>query len=801
MPHAAATDWTWFPWGVLRGAGFPIRHVEQLRSSVVCDAANEVIASDHEVARTAHTLQHALRAVVSASQRRRLARAVRARRPITASEPAIAPRIAEWNACLHRRDASFASFLDVSAREHAASTRRLHAVFEDDALRRAVLWQNRSAVKDLTKTRDSWDERTLLKYIARYSTKNDTIGFFGPVVWLTVVEEPGFATFRSGPSLALRTSLSFEVWPIARIAEQLAESKDLRRWLSPRRSALCRVQGRQVFMPPSQPLAMSDEDVDLLIRCDGDRTAQDITRGSAEAMRRLETLYEKGIIAWTLDCPLHQHPERAIARVASRIEDDQVQARVESDLVWIHDTTASLLAAMDTAPALERALARVDREFERRYSTQSVRSAGQYYAGRTLTYIDCERDASLTLKHDLMRALVAGVRPILLSLRWYTYTVARRLVDGVGALVPIREHRPLASVFPAIMGLVWSTVRTVADEYRGTWRSLLSIDPTLRTVDLDAESLTAAVSSALSAPHPGWPMARVHNPDVLIASASADELARGQYSLILGEIHASLPSMFQSAIFWTAPDPDAIRHAFHAFVPRPPIVNEQSPRLNLGSFFGDAAQLWLPDEPVTHRHVKSIADFDVVHDADGVRIRDVITGDVWPLPVFFDIILSRSTFHIDPFDQPDATHWPRLRIGHVVVARERWRLAANEVGLRRRRPEDSRARSDHFLAVRRWAAANGVPRHVFARSPKEPKPLFLDLESQPSVAFLIHLLRQAAEGPTPDAVTITEMIPAPPDCWMHDAADNRYTSEVRLLAIDPVPYPVTPTHPGGSEVL
>lgn len=801
MTHLAATDWTWFHWGVLRGAGFPVRHVEQLRSGVVCDAAHEVIARDYEVAQTARTLQQTLRAVVSASQRRRLARAVRARRPIAVSEPTVAQQITDWNACLHRRESSFESFLDASAREYVVSTRRLQAIFEDDALRRAVLWQNRSAVKDLTKARDSWDERTLLKYIARYSTKNDTIGFFGPVVWLTVADEPGFATFHSGPSLTLRTSLSFEVWPIARIAEQLAEHKDLRPWLSPRRSALCRVQGRHVFLPPSQPLVMSDEDVDLLLGCDGHRTARDITGGSAEAMRRLETLCEKGIITWTLDCPLHQHPERAIARVASRVEDEPVRARVESDIAWIHDTTASLVAAMDTAPALELALARADREFEQRYSTRSIRSAGQYYAGRTLTYIDCERDASLTLKSDLMRALMAGARPLLLALRWYTYTVAQRLVDGVGALVPIREHRPLASIFPSIMGLIWSTVRTVADEYRDKWRNLLSIDPTLRTVDFDADSLTAAISSAFSAPHPGWPLARVHNPDVLIASASADELARGHFSLILGEIHASLPSMFQAAIFWTAPDPDAMRHAFHAIVPRPPIVNEQSPRLDLGSFFGDAAQLWLPDEPVTHGHVKSIADFDVVHDTDGVRIGDVTTGDVWPLPAFFDIILSRSTFHIDPFDQPEATHWPRLRIGDVVVARERWRLAANEVGLRRSRPEDSRARSDHFLAVRRWAAANGVPRHVFARSPKEPKPLFLDLESQPSVAFLIHLLRQVSEGPTPDAVTVTEMIPAPQDCWLHDAADNRYTSEVRLLAIDPVPYPLTLPRPGGSEVL
>lgn len=788
MNVANRAGWTWFPWGVLRGAGFPVQRVGILQDNAACDAADELIACDREVERAAGAVRPKLLAL-GGSPRRRLARALRARRSIVASEPDIAQEVADWNETLRRRDLSFTSFLEIYERTRVDSVQRLHAAFADDGVRRAVLWQNRRSIGDLARAKNSWDERTLLKYITRYSTKNDTIGFFGPVAWFRLVNEPGFAAFRCGPSVIRRTSLSFEVWPIARIAELLSGRGDLRPWLSPRRSASCRLEGRHVFLPPDQRLVMSDEDVDLLAHCDGQRSAHEIAGGLPDAMSRLEGLHEKGLITWTLDCPLEQHPEEAIARLAERIDDPTLRATVDGHLAWIDQVKASLQHAMDGSHALEQALARADREFEERYSFESVRSPGQYYGGRTLTYIDCERDVVLDLKADLTSTLMTGLTPILLSLRWYTYTVATRLCDEVAMLVPKGARRPLVSVFPALMSLIWSTVRVVADEYRDKWRSLLSIDLALRSVSLDADTLTLAVTQEFAAPYPGWPSARTHNPDVLIAAASVDELARGHFTITLGEVHASLPSMFQGAIFSACPEPDAVRDAFHAVVPPPPIVNEVSARLSLGTFFIDAAQLWLPDEPVTHRHVRPIADFDVVHDPLGVSIRDVTTGEVWALPVFLDSILSRSTFHVEPFDDPQARHRPRVSIGEIVVAREMWRITGGDVGVRNRRRADSLARSDFFLAVRRWAQDHDVPRHVFAKSPREPKPLFLDLESHACVELLAHLLRRATEGERHIPITLTEMLPAPQHCWLPDAQDRRYTSELRLLAIDPVAHP------------
>ena len=45
--------------------------------------------------------------------------------------------------------------------------------------------------------------------------------------------------------------------------------------------------------------------------------------------------------------------------------------------------------------------------------------------------------------------------------------------------------------------------------------------------------MSAAVAEHFAAPHPGWPSARHHCPDVLIAAANARAVERGDFTLVL----------------------------------------------------------------------------------------------------------------------------------------------------------------------------------------------------------------------------------------------------------------------------
>jgi hypothetical protein len=786
------SGWTWFPWGVLRSAGFPIKLVEPLRSDALVLAADSFIASDHDVAQAAETLDDHATIIENRPQRWRIRRAVKSQRRIDEAMESLdfQKQVRNWNDLLERRSQAAHTFDRAYEQERFDSTARLHRVVQHDGIRRAMIWQNRRVIPFLEKAKDSWDERVLLSYIIRYATKNDTIGFFGPATWIRVSNEPGFGELHWGQAITRSMLLSFEWWPIAFIAERLTENERLRPWLSPRRAALCRLQNHKVFMPPDYQVDASDGDIEILQLCDGRRTAREIAAQlSLNDLAKFDELHRAGLITWSLECPMRRNPESTLEALAARIGDGEIRDLVEKHSSWLDGATARLQERADTSVSLATALAEIDSEFEQRYGKMAVQNSGQYYAGRTLTYIDCERDVSLRLNADLMNALMRGVQPILISLRWYTYTIVKQLIQPLAELVPYGEARSLAAVFPHALSLVWSTVQETAATYRQKWQNVLAINPLDQIVRIEAAELAATVATEFAAPHPGWPMARVHNPDILIGAESHTEFARGNCALVLGDVHASLPSMFQSAIFSLCPEPESVRDMFRSIVTPPPVINEVSQRLNLGEFFLDAAQLLLPDEPVTHFNARPIADFDLCHGKTGLRVRDVTTHQVWSIPAFFDAMLSRATFQIDPFDQPDAAHSPRIVVGDIIVGRERWRVTADTFKIADRRRADPGDPAKNFLAIRKWAREKGVPRHVFAKSFKEPKPIYLDLESQKCVQLFSHLLKRAAAGNAPGHITISEMIPEPRSCWLRDSKGDYYTSELRLLAVDPIPYP------------
>jgi hypothetical protein len=111
---------------------------------------------------------------------------------------------------------------------------------------------------------------------------------------------------------------------------------------------------------------------------------------------------------------------------------------------------------------------------------------------------------------------------------------------------------------------------------------------------------------------------------------------------------------------------------------------------------------------------------------------------------------------------------PRIQIGDVVVQRRRWELPETV----RRRLGAAESPEDLLLEANAARVAGEWPRFVFAHSPSEPKPIFLDLDVPGAVDVLRTL---AATGP----VALVEMLPAPDSLWLR-RSDGLYTSELRL---------------------
>jgi hypothetical protein len=129
---------------------------------------------------------------------------------------------------------------------------------------------------------------------------------------------------------------------------------------------------------------------------------------------------------------------------------------------------------------------------------------------------------------------------------------------------------------------------------------------------------------------------------------------------------------------------------------------------------------------------------------------------------------------------PSGAHVPRITIDDLVVGREAWRLAATEPTFAGTTDESAR-----YLQARAWAASHGLPRHVFCRYTGERKPIYADLTSLASIDLMSRSLRRARRNAGDAAmVTVAEMLPTPDQVWLTDARGVRYTSELRMVAVD-----------------
>ena len=73
---------------------------------------------------------------------------------------------------------------------------------------------------------------------------------------------------------------------------------------------------------------------------------------------------------------------------------------------------------------------------------------------------------------------------------------------------------------------------------------------------------------------------------------------------------------------------------------------------------------------------------------------------------------------------------------------------------------------------------------VFVLSPGELKPIYVDFNSPVLTRILCRQLRRAAASFPGRPARFTEMLPGPDDCWLADQDGRRYTSELRLVAVD-----------------
>lgn len=657
----------------------------------------------------------------------------------------------------------------------------------------ALTWQNRGVIDSAIRpflarpgAQNSGARRKqqlIASYLQRYCSKNDTVGFFGPIGWATI-DPDARTSLEPGPNLVSVREVSLEHWAVDAMARSLAE--DLKPRLAPRRMPSVRVEGEQLIYADGRRAALPAEVVALVAACDGTRSATELAGQLGldleDVLDLLEQLAAKGIVIWAIEIPVGvTHPDRHLHAALDELGASDALARLKP----VEAAREQVAAAAGDPPRLDQAIGELERAFTEVTGDPATRRGGETYGGRTVFYEDCVRDVTCVLGRAVLDRISRPLALVLQSARWFTHQIAERYeaharqtyraMAGDASAIPFQQF--WQHMEPDGLAHLSSVVEEVGARLTRTWADLLGpFDPD-RPVVCRAEVLGPRVRERFAAPKPGWPHARLHSPDLLIGAASAAAMERGELTAVLGELHVTLNSMLAMALSpHLPPDP-----GWEELAAEPPALfpvpakSLATRAMHLAAPHQIHLEIGSARSPFPRERVVEIADLVVEESEGSLWARTLDRRRRFPLLAALEGSLSvaaHSRFRILPSRQP---HTPRVTIDDLVIARESWNLAAAEIEFAAQATP-----FDRFLGARRWAQRLGLPRFLFAKLSSETKPFFVDLHSPVLVEILAHRARAA------DWLSLSEMLPTFDELWLADREGNRYTSELRMVAVDPV---------------
>jgi hypothetical protein len=517
----------------------------------------------------------------------------------------------------------------------------------------------------------------------------------------------------------------------------------------------------------------------------------------------LARLAELGAVRLDLEGPMHAWPERLLREKLELIADPAARAAAlepVDQLVRARDVVAA--SAGDPA-GLRRALASLAETFEQVTGSAATRRAGANYAGRTLVYQDAVRDVRVELGAAVTGALAAPLGLVLDSARWLVNDITdryrvyfadlldREMARAGGAPVPLQRLLTRAAPYLyGMQGVVGELATASVAELQRRWEKVLGPPSSARRHQVSAAAISARAAECFPPRPAAWSGARQHAPDIMIAAASPGEVERGNFLLVLGEIHLATNTLDQRLFVEQHPDPARLIAAEQADrgtrrivsiqeKDHPYVTSRLSPPpavLAPGQLYWSSATADSLDPPASDI-VLSGAAMTVTRRGDDLVVQHLPSGtELDFLEVIGD---AMSGVVVDAFrPAAPAGHRPRITIDRFVLCREQWVFPVADSRWAFAKDEQER----YYLA-RRWRQDHQLPERVFYRVPVELKPTAADFRSIVLVnLFAKHIRQTEAAGHT--EFTVTEMLPDPGHLWLTDCEGRRYSSELRFVAYD-----------------
>lgn len=831
----------WALWRCIcvRGAGFAVAGVLRLASSLAATMADRVNAAEDEAERRRLEAVEVVSREIKSAERNALHRLIKVIQKLKKGKlpdsaglaPAVQTAVEGYAAADEKAHRIREEYLAAFSAEEKRLSGELRSIARDGRFREAVLWQNRHVLKggidsllrqEISGRRSSKErqnEQAVASYLQRFCTKNDTIGFFGPVGWATVGEGDEPLSVRHDSDFLAQRSVFFEGWCIDAVAALLSADRALRLGLAPRRGLFVRSDG-EVMGLAARPLPSHMRAV--LALCNGEISARDLAGRLAAAgifpnsesvYTALEKLQAAGLVTWGFNLPMVLEPERVLQQQIESLDEGVARDKALGALGELEAARQAVALSAGNDQALDAAMQHLEDRFTDLTGLDPTRGHGQTYAGRTLVYEDCRRGTEVDFGGDFLAALGPPLALVLDSVRWLTHTAAvlhrtrfeetynRLRWESGSTQVDLASfcRRVLPSMVHPHTNLV---TQQIMPEFRRRWAEVLDLPKdSTRQVTYTSEELRPRVQRAFDAPGPGWTIARHHSPDLLIVARGPEAIQRGDYSFVLGELHLATNTLSTNLFVAQHPSPEDLRVAMERDLPEPcvfptlPKVWQQKqsdallgvpvPGMTGRLYFGlaTAKDLFIEVTPtppgLPNSQVLSVAELSVEPGNGGLQVVSKGGRHSFDLVDFLQTAITSQIVGSFRLFSPQA-HLPRVTVDRLILARESWSLQTTGLEFAQAVTE-----AERFSKARRWAHGLGLPRFLFVKTPYERKPFYLDLKSPLSIEIFAREVRRAHEkGQGEASVRLSEMVPGPEDTWLPDREGNLYTSELRMVAVD-----------------
>ena len=783
----------------VRLAGVPFEILDDLAAPRLAAHVEEVIAIERELAAATAAAQDAMSQMdLARSVRGRIKKALGRGHALPADAGA-APAFDRYGAVLEQLARVRAS-LDACLAEADTTARRALWSHAKTILPSFLLIESDSAYLELERYRETdperdtadvrYTERALARYLQRVAAKNDTISRFGPTVWGRI--DPAGTGFELAmkPGIAARW-VGVERWVVRVIIAAMNRDPAVRPELCPRVHPNGRLDGNAFVRldkldTPPQPLAA---DLDALARCDGATPAHELD------LARLEALASAGVVIWEVEAVACDHdPLTTLRADVARWRDGAAKQ------TWT--------ACLDTLADAVRRFGSVDDAEPRRALMNQVRTlveklGGAPPSGGTLSQAsnpmveECAREGRVVLGGVTVGKVVEEIAPWL-DLFSDTYALAasrayRRLCEllatsphaGEGISLPAFVAHCDANGVALRAGGLGKLARETYEEIKREFAARFATRPDAPEWELTTDDCHL-LRTKYALPPPGdhgWAC-----PDIQIAASSPEDVAAGNCTWVLAELHGVLAPL-SWAVAWSCPDPQALAAIYASSEPwlLPSLVATMvsSAHTSIEPMLSTIPHAVFsgPERPRPHWRYVAPSDTEVVaiHDTHDIRVRARRTGEDLGSLVRTQW-MAAGGFH--PFFPLELVpHTPRLRLGRTIVQRRSWHVVRAELAASVERG----VTSELVVALARLREARGIPRWVYVRPAaslldhsrvlgrnRDAKPMYIDLESTIVLEiFCRHLEKYGA-------LDVVEMLPSPEQlCWREDS--GRYSFELRMM--------------------